>query len=151
MDLFLSLFFHYLQERDYNTLLPDYEEAIAQSMKQPPPPYCQVAMTTPTPMVANSMGLTANENPTIMPSGTQAIPSTCDDVRNKIPPAYEENSAATNRTIDSNNTASSMEIRSIPNALDHAQNEASSLPSSSSLAAANDSNVATAQQRQPNH
>lgn len=32
------------QERDYNTLLPDYEEAIAQSMKQPPPPTYQMAM-----------------------------------------------------------------------------------------------------------
>lgn len=30
--------------RDYNTLLPDYEEAIAQSMKQPPPPTYQMAM-----------------------------------------------------------------------------------------------------------
>lgn len=26
--------------------MPDYEEAIAQSMKQPPPPYYQVAMAT---------------------------------------------------------------------------------------------------------
>lgn len=33
------------QERDYSTLLPDYEEAIAQGMKQPPPPYYQVALT----------------------------------------------------------------------------------------------------------
>lgn len=33
------------QERDYNTLLPDYDEAIAQSMKQPPPPYYQVVLT----------------------------------------------------------------------------------------------------------
>lgn len=32
------------QERDYSTLLPDYEEAIAQGMKQPPPPYYQVAL-----------------------------------------------------------------------------------------------------------
>lgn len=33
-----------IQERDYNTLLPDYEEAIAQSLKQQPPPSYQVAM-----------------------------------------------------------------------------------------------------------
>ncbi|XP_055390381.1 lysosomal-associated transmembrane protein 4B isoform X2 [Condylostylus longicornis] len=31
--------------RDYSTLLPDYEEAIAQSMKQQPPPSYQVAMS----------------------------------------------------------------------------------------------------------
>lgn len=145
-------FFHYFQERDYNTLLPDYEEAIAQSMKQPPPPYCQVAMTTPNPMVPNAIISNANENQTIMPSGTQAIPSVCDDVRNKIPPAYEEN--AINRV---NIQSSPLEIRSIPNAIDHANNEASSsattasatAPSSSS--AANDSNVPTVEQRQSNH
>lgn len=33
------------QERDYSTLLPDYDEAIAQSMKQQPPPSYQVAMS----------------------------------------------------------------------------------------------------------
>lgn len=33
------------QERDYNTLLPGYDEAIAQSMKQQPPPSYQVAMS----------------------------------------------------------------------------------------------------------
>lgn len=117
-------------------------------MKQPPPPYCQVAMTTPNPMVSNAI----ENQATIMPSGIQAIPSTCDDVRNKIPPAYEEN------TIQSINTSSSLEIRAIPNALDHATNEASSsslsvvavaAPSSSS--AANASNVPAAEQRQPNH
>lgn len=32
-------------QRDYNTLLPDYEEAIAQSMKDQPPPYYKVTMT----------------------------------------------------------------------------------------------------------
>lgn len=34
------------QERDLNTLLPNYEQAIAQGMKQPPPQYYQVALTT---------------------------------------------------------------------------------------------------------
>lgn len=33
------------QERDYSTLLPGYDEAIAQSMKQQPPPSYQVAMS----------------------------------------------------------------------------------------------------------
>lgn len=32
-------------DRDYSTLLPDYEEAIAQSMKQQPPPSYQVAIS----------------------------------------------------------------------------------------------------------
>lgn len=145
-----SVFFQTLlcfQERDYNTLLPDYEEAIAQSMKQPPPPYCQVAMTTSNPMASNA---TENQATIILPSGIQVIPSTCEDVRNKIPPAYEENT----------NTTSSLETRSIPSASDHANNEAASssslsvaaaaaAPSSSS--AANDSNVSAAEQRQPNH
>lgn len=39
-----TCFLLFLQERDYNTLLPDYEEALRQSMKQPPPPYCQVVI-----------------------------------------------------------------------------------------------------------
>lgn len=48
------------KERDYNTLLPDYEEAIAQSMKQPPPPYYQVAMEN------NQInGLNANNSPSL--------------------------------------------------------------------------------------
>ncbi|XP_055716421.1 lysosomal-associated transmembrane protein 4B isoform X2 [Phlebotomus papatasi] len=37
------------QERDYSSLLPDYDEAIAQSMKQAPPPSYQVAMATAIP------------------------------------------------------------------------------------------------------
>uniref|UniRef100_A0A1B0D982 Lysosomal-associated transmembrane protein n=1 Tax=Phlebotomus papatasi TaxID=29031 RepID=A0A1B0D982_PHLPP len=36
-------------ERDYSSLLPDYDEAIAQSMKQAPPPSYQVAMATAIP------------------------------------------------------------------------------------------------------
>lgn len=93
------------------------------------------------------MIVNANESQSIMPSGTQTIPSTCDDIRNKIPPAYEE---------QSNNTLSSLEIRSIPNASDHAYIEASSssitAPSLTlSSSAANDSSVLTAEQRQTNH
>ncbi|XP_055694937.1 lysosomal-associated transmembrane protein 4B [Lutzomyia longipalpis] len=37
------------QERDYSSLLPDYDEAISQSMKQAPPPSYQVAMATSIP------------------------------------------------------------------------------------------------------
>lgn len=43
------------KERDYTTLLPDYDEAIAQSLKQQPPPSYQVAMATTTPLPDNSI------------------------------------------------------------------------------------------------
>jgi len=42
------------QERDYTTLLPDYDEAIAQSLKQQPPPSYQVAMANSTQLPDNS-------------------------------------------------------------------------------------------------
>lgn len=71
------------QERDYNTLLPDYEEAIAQSMKQPPPPTYQMAMAY---SMANG-GLHVNleaeaavvatptdENSNSQPTSTDALP-----------------------------------------------------------------------------
>lgn len=41
---FFSILFFLFQERDYSSLLPNYDEAIAQSMKQPPPPSYQAAM-----------------------------------------------------------------------------------------------------------
>lgn len=44
------------QERDYNNFLPDYDEALAQSLKQPPPPYYQEAILS-SPM-ANAYHLT---------------------------------------------------------------------------------------------
>lgn len=102
-------------------------------MKQPPPPYCQVAMTTPpNPIVPNALVSNANDqNQTIiMPCVViQAIPSTCcDDVRNKIPPAYEENAA--NRA-QSNTTLSSLD--------------------NNRPLAANDTNVPPTAERQPNH
>lgn len=57
------------QERDYNTLLPDYEEAIAQSLKQPPPPSYQMAM-------AYSM---ANQQVTGLQVNLEAMPTTSAD------------------------------------------------------------------------
>ncbi|KAJ6649370.1 Lysosomal-associated transmembrane protein 4B [Pseudolycoriella hygida] len=42
------------QERDYTTLLPDYDEAIAQSLKQQPPPSYQVAMASTTQLPENN-------------------------------------------------------------------------------------------------
>lgn len=115
-------------------------------MKQPPPPYCQVAMT-PNPIVP-----TTNENQTTMPSGTQAIPSTCDDVRSKIPPAYEEIREA-NRVQSNNNSSSSSENRPILNTMNHANDEVSSsvsLTLASSSSSANDLNGLPVE-RPPNH
>lgn len=44
------------QERDYSTLLPDYDEAIAASLKQTPPPSYQVAMfNAATPVAATNV------------------------------------------------------------------------------------------------
>lgn len=85
------------QERDYNTLLPDYEEAIAQSMKQPPPPYYQVVMSA-----AGENGQTA----TTVSRATlvQTEPNRSDSNAENTPPAYNEhdtagpNSNATNET-----------------------------------------------------
>lgn len=126
------------QERDYNTLLPDYEEAIAQSMKQPPPPYCQVAMTPNPISIPNAISSTnATENAIIVSSGAHTIPSNCDEVRNKIPPAYD----------DANNATLASEItRPVPcTTNDNAPS--TSLTSSSS---AIDSNASPGE-RQPNH
>lgn len=75
-----------LQDRDYNTLLPDYEEAIAQGMKhQPPPPYYQVAATNQ--MVSNGI----NGNQTVQLQATATIPAAIENANPSIPPAYEEN------------------------------------------------------------
>lgn len=60
-----------LKERDYTTLLPDYDEAIAQSLKQQPPPSYQVAMASTTQLQDNS-----NSVPTVNVETIAAIPST---------------------------------------------------------------------------
>lgn len=50
---------HLRQERDYSSLLPDYEDVIAQSLKQAPPPSYQVAMSSPAPTgIVNTVTLT---------------------------------------------------------------------------------------------
>lgn len=72
-----------LQDRDYNTLLPDYEEAIAQGMKhQPPPPYYQVAVAT------NQM---VPDGQTVQLQATTTIPAAIEHGNPSVPPAYEEN------------------------------------------------------------
>lgn len=60
-----------MQERDYTTLLPDYDEAIAQSLKQQPPPSYQVAMASTTQLPDNS-----NSVPNANVETIAAIPST---------------------------------------------------------------------------
>uniref|UniRef100_A0A0K8TP39 Putative lysosomal-associated transmembrane protein 4a n=1 Tax=Tabanus bromius TaxID=304241 RepID=A0A0K8TP39_TABBR len=95
------------QERDYSTLLPDYEEAIAQSMKQVPPPSYQAAMSNlqaqesnsgnASPAHNNNNTNTNNNNdtsvtPTANPSNAAAAvatPSTTTEpAANQSPPPY---------------------------------------------------------------
>lgn len=78
------------QERDYNTLLPDYEEAIAQSLKQPPPPSYQMAM-------AYSM---ANQQVTGLQVNLETLPTTSVD-----------------NDLDEQPTATSNEVTTITNAI----------------------------------
>lgn len=79
------------QERDYNTLLPDYEEAIAQSMKQPPPPYYQVAMTNASiPITGATVALATTSIHTIVDDNNVNALNT--------PPAYNENVTTMNAT-----------------------------------------------------
>lgn len=60
---------HLRQERDYSSLLPDYDEAIAQSLKQPPPPSYQVAMSNLGPVTA-----TVNETVNIETTAASVTP-----------------------------------------------------------------------------
>lgn len=90
----------YSKERDYNTLLPDYEEAISQSMKQQPPPSYSVAMA-------------GTGHPIGTPVVTQTAPNqTATGVTVVLPPVNEmaaaQPVAATNSVIisSSNNTES---------------------------------------------
>ncbi|XP_037051418.1 lysosomal-associated transmembrane protein 4B [Bradysia coprophila] len=62
------------QERDYTTLLPDYDEAIAQSLKQQPPPSYQVAMAGTTQLPANNNSVP--ETVAAIPSGATATGTT---------------------------------------------------------------------------
>lgn len=79
------IFNKFHKERDYNTLLPDYEEAIAQSMKQqPPPPYYQVAMQG-SQMVPNNESIQSTATTNFIESVTPANR----EADHGIPPAYE--------------------------------------------------------------
>lgn len=73
------------QERDYNTLLPDYEEAIAQSMKQPPPPYYQVVIQNA--VAENGQPATTVSRATLV----QNEPNRSDLIAETTPPAYSAN------------------------------------------------------------
>uniref|UniRef100_U5EXK5 Putative lysosomal-associated transmembrane protein n=1 Tax=Corethrella appendiculata TaxID=1370023 RepID=U5EXK5_9DIPT len=59
------------QERDYSSLLPDYDEAIAQAMKQAPPPSYQVAMST-TAVVTNPAPSSSSATTEVVAEATTA-------------------------------------------------------------------------------
>lgn len=93
-------------ERDYSSLLPDYDEAIAQSMKQAPPPSYQVAMSVNghvamIPDEQEDQSVAARRTPptaavaTIVVSGDGLEPSTSTQGTTNVvvvipPPPYEE-------------------------------------------------------------
>lgn len=112
-------------------MLPDYEEAIAQSMKQPPPPYSQVALTN---QVVSDVNVNMNSNETQLAQSqriiataaaaaaaaaattTQAtIPSAYENAQNKVPPAYDEANALEISTTSDNYTA--------PNEMNHTNDD----------------------------
>lgn len=71
------------QERDNNLLLPDYEEAITQSLKQAPPPSYVVAMAMSNKPVTDSGP--AETTPTDAPEPDQE-----DTISNSDPPPYND-------------------------------------------------------------
>lgn len=119
------------KERDYNTLLPDYEEAIAQSMKQPPPPYYQVAMGTNQMVAVNG---TENIQRRQTTANITTAPAGANDVNAQvIPPAYDE----------TNQTASTSESVTNANAI-----PANAADSNGIVATANDTNPPKPQHHQ---
>lgn len=62
-------------------------------MKQPPPPYSQVAMTT-SPEVSNvNVNVNMNDSQLVQSQTTvnpASVPTTYDNIHNKVPPAYDE-------------------------------------------------------------
>lgn len=94
-SLILILKCLYQKERDYNTLLPDYEEAIAQSMKQPPPPYCKVASA----MHQTSSNLNNNLTGLTHITNRQFIENIA--TSQNSPPAYDESNNQHSVTVNS--------------------------------------------------
>lgn len=91
-------------------MLPDYEEAIAQSMKQPPPPYSQVAMATNS-VIPNINVAVMNENQSVQPqtaTNSASISTNHDNVQNKIPPAYDETNAHPSVSLTSDTSSNEM-------------------------------------------
>lgn len=99
-------------ERDYSSLLPDYDEAIAQSLKQAPPPSYSMAMSVNGHVVlSEEQGTTTGEtvNNTNIgaegPVATNNVDSvTGDDHPN--PPSYEGVTGTGVTTNDNTNTIS---------------------------------------------
>lgn len=86
------------QERDYSTLLPDYDEAIAQAMKQPPPPY-QVAMSTTvgSPTVGTTNAVNENQE-----NNGREVPLHNSEPENSRPPPPYTVSASTPAVVVEN-------------------------------------------------
>lgn len=80
-------------ERDYSSLLPDYDEAIAQSMKQAPPPSYQVAMFSVNGHV--NLGDTENEANARREGNEEAASTSQNDIT-PPPPPYDAAAAAAN-------------------------------------------------------
>lgn len=75
-------------ERDYSTLLPGYEEALAQSMKHQPPPSYQAAMSTTTTTAPPAAAATTPETmTTAQPLVAATANATATGITVVLPPA----------------------------------------------------------------
>lgn len=100
-------------ERDYSSLLPDYDEAIAQSLKQAPPPSYSMAMSVNGHVVlseeqgtAQANGETVNNTNTGAAEGQVATNNviTVDGDDHPNPPSYEGVTGTGVTTNDNTNT-----------------------------------------------
>lgn len=97
------------QERDYSTLLPDYDEAIAQSMKQPPPPSYQAAMSNLQTEMTSETENNNNNNVNNNNSNSEAPNATTSLDITPSPPLYSadsvHNEATNTNTADGSNNS----------------------------------------------
>lgn len=111
--------------------MPDYEEAIAQSMKHPPPPYYQVAMASDqvtSNMNENQLAQSRTTTHIVLPSIVQNMNS-----EHGVPPAYNDEGGDI--------VISSSETQIRPSA-------ASSIRSNDSIATTNETEVTSLQRPQ---
>lgn len=109
---------HLRQDRDYNSLLPDYDEAV---LKQPPPPSYSVA-------IANSF---------VLPTSSREEPPEYCTIQREIATinASEEQEINENSITESERTPSTAEAQSpsnAPSTLQHSSTESDTIPESSS-------------------